>query len=109
MALRDMRVATDILTDAAQAMQSAANAIPAAPTPVAPAGVDPLAAAITAHVNSVVAPLIADRPKSIQEASGFAKNVSSAARAFVGADEYGGDDINRSMPGHPRGGVADGY
>lgn len=99
MALRDVRVKTAVLADAAQQMQSAANAIPAAPKSVSPTGADPLAAAITAHVTSVVPPLVADRPKAKQEASGYAKSVGKAARAYSGTDEHGAENITRSMPG----------
>jgi len=101
MALLDVRVKTAVLTDAAQEMQRAANAVPAAHKSVYPSGADPLAAAITAHLTSAVPPLVADRPAAIQEASGYAKNVGRAARAYVGTDEHVGDDINRSMPAPP--------
>jgi hypothetical protein len=104
MALRDVRVKTAVLTDAAQEMQRAANALPAAPKSVSPSGADPLATAITAHITSTVPPLLADRPAAIQEASGYAKNVGCAARAYAGTDEHEGDDIKRSMPARPASG-----
>lgn len=99
MALRDLRVKTAVLADAAAEMQGAADAIPTAPESVSPAGADALSAAIAAHVTRVVGPLIAGRPKVIEEASAYAQAVGSAVRAYTGTDEQGGAAIDRSMQG----------
>jgi len=104
MALRDVRVKTGVLADAAEEMGSAAAAIPTAPKLVSAAGTDPLSAAITAHVSSVFPPMIAARPAVKQQASGYAKNVAAAARAYTGTDEQQGGNIDRSMPAVPASG-----
>lgn len=104
MALRDVRVKTGVLADAAEEMGSAATAIPTAPKLVSATGTDPLAAAIKAHVSSVVPLLVAARPAVKQQASAFATNVAAAARAYTGTDEQQGGDIDRSMPAMPASG-----
>lgn len=102
--MHNMRVKIGVLTDAAEEMQRAAAAIPAAPKSVSPSGADPLTAAITALVAAGVEPLVVARPSAKQQTSGFAKNMGAAARAYAGTDEHEGENINQSMPGRPASG-----
>lgn len=104
MVLRDLRVKTAVLADAGAELQHAADAIPTAPESVSPTGSDSLSAAIAAHVTRVVKPLVAGRPKAIEEATAYAQAVGSAVRAYTGTDEQGGADIDRSMQGVPASG-----
>lgn len=104
MAVLSMRVKTGTLSGVGQELLSAANAIPDAPQPVAPACADPLATAIAAHVTSTVAPLVADRPAVKDEASSYAQALGAAARAYVGTDQPLGDQIDRQLSGIPASG-----
>jgi hypothetical protein len=99
MALPNVRVKTAVLSGVGQQLGCAANAIPAAPEPVSPAGADLLSAAIAAHVTNTVVPLAADRPAAKQEASSYAQNLGTAARAYVGTDEPLGEEFDRQLSG----------
>jgi len=99
MALPDLRVKPGVVSAVGHELLDAANAIPAAPRPVSPAGVDALSATIAAHVTSVVAPLVAGRPAAKQQAQNYAQALPAAARAYAGTDQPLADGLDRQLSG----------
>lgn len=100
MAGRELRVNTAVLASVGQELSTAANAIPAAPTPVTPAGDDPLSTVIAARVNKVVAPVIAARPGVKEDATGYARALPTAGHRYEATDKLLTDKIHRqSNPG----------
>lgn len=96
---RALRVNAGVLAGAGQELLGAANAIPAAPTPVVPVGEDPLSAAIGAQVSKVVAPVVTARPAVNQEATGYAQALVTAAQTYEGTDKRLGDNVLGSRRG----------
>ncbi|SRX94339.1 hypothetical protein MSP7336_02593 [Mycobacterium shimoidei] len=104
MVLLNLRVKPGIVSGIGQELLAAANAIPAIPRPVSPAGADPLSMAIAAHVTCTVTLLVADRPVVKEESTTYARALGTAARAYVGTDEPLGGKIDRQLCGFPTAG-----
>lgn len=96
---RELRVNTAVLASVGQELSTAADAIPAAPTPATPTGEDPLSTAIAVRVNKDVVPVIAARPGVKEDATGYARALPTAGHSYDASDKLLSNRIHQEVSG----------